>query len=234
MLALAVFFGLMAAACIGMSDLFGRRVARASSSITAASAIQIVSGLAATLLAVTSNSVVTSESLSWGCLSGFGMAFGLSLYYSGLQRSSATLVAPIVASMTALAPYAYSVLRGSPASVLAGSGAVIAVVGLVLVTGGAVSPERMAAGIRYGAASGVAYAGATIAFIEAADGGGWWPVVGQRVVAAGVLAVLALIAGHRIWPGPGQRLNGVGGGILTMTVSISLLAGLALDPGPAS
>ena len=232
--ALAVTLGLVAAAMIGLSDLFGRRVVNASSATTAAAAMQITSAVVAVLLAVMTASRFDSTAFVWACLSGVGMAAGLALYYEGLLRSSSTLVAPIVASLTALVPYLYATVRGAPSSLVAAAGAVVAVLGLVLVTGGAVSASRLRHGVRFGLASGLSYAASTVFFIEAADADGWWPVVGQRAVGAMLLVPLAIVARTAVWPPSGQRINGVMAGLLTAMTSVALLAALAIDAGPAS
>ena len=136
---MAAVFGLLSALGIGMSDLFGRRVVLAASAITAATAVQLFSGLGTLGFALATGSAFEGRPFLWGCLSGVGMASGITLYYLGLEHSTSTLVAPIVASLSALLPYLYAVAGGSPSSMVAVVGAALAVVGLVLVTGGAVS-----------------------------------------------------------------------------------------------
>ncbi len=231
---MAALLGLLSAFGIGLSDLFGRRVVLAASAITAAMAMQLFAALATLVFAVVTASAFDAGSFGWGCLSGLGMAGGLSFYYMGLERSTATLVAPIVASLSALLPYVYAVSRGTPSSRLAIAGAVVAVIGLVFVTGGAVSMERLRAGVRYGLLSGLAYAWAAISFIEAADAEGWWPPVGQRVTGLLVLVPVAMVMGRRTFPPAGQRINGMLAGLLTAGVSVLYLAALGIDAAVGS
>jgi len=219
----------MSALGIGLSDLFGRRVMLASSAITAATAMQIFSALATTAFALVTVSTFDGPSFVWGCLSGLGMAGGISFYYLGLEHSTSTLVAPIVAAQSALLPYLYAISRGSPSSTVAVAGAFVAVLGLVLVTGGAVSLLRLRAGIVYGLVSGLSYAAASIFFIEAADTEGWWPPVGQRLTGTVALLLAATLLGRRRFPPPGQRINGAMIGLLTAGVSLSLLVALAAN-----
>ena len=157
------------------------------------------------------------------------MAGGIAFYYTGLQRSTSTLVAPIVASLSAMVPYLYAVSRGTDSSLVAVAGAAVAVVGLVFVTGGAVSRERLRVGVKFGILSGLAYALAAIAFINAADVEGWWPAVGQRL--SGLLALLpvAIVMNVPRYPPPGQRLNGMMSGLVTAFVSLTYLAALSVD-----
>lgn len=225
---------MLSALGIGLSDLFGRRVVLAASAVTAAMAMQLFAALATLGFAIMTASDFHTGSFLWGCLSGLGMAGGITFYYLGLQRSTATLVAPIVASMSALLPYLYAVSRGTPSSSLAFVGAGVAVLGLVFVTGGAVSRERLRAGVRFGIVSGLAYAFAAISFIEAADTEGWWPPVGQRVSGLLVLLPVATIMRRRRFPPPGQRINGMMSGVLTAIVSVLYLASLARNPAVGS
>lgn len=231
---MAAVFGLLSAFGIGASDLFGRRVVLASSAFTAATALQLFASIPTLGFAVATGSVFATGAFLWGCLSGFGMSAGLTLYYRGLERSTATIVAPIVASMTALLPYLYAVGRGESSSPLAVGGAAIAVVGLVFVTGGAVSAERLRAGVKFGLLSGLAYAFAAISFIEAADTDGWWPPFGQRLGGLLVLLMAAPFLGGRPLPPPGQRINGLLAGLLTALVSISYLAALTFNAAVGS
>ena len=232
--ALAALLGLLAAFGIGLSDLFGRRVVLAASAVTAATAMQLFAGVATFAFALVTASEFEPGPFLWGCLSGLGMAGGITLYYLGLERSTSTLVAPIVASLAALLPYLYAVATGTPSSALAVVGAAVAVVGLVFVTGGAVSVERMRAGVKFGLLSGLAYAWAAIAFIEAADAEGWWPPVGQRVAGLIVLLPVASLMGRRRYPPPGQRVNGMLSGFVTAFVSVLYLASLGFNPAVGS
>ncbi len=232
--ALAAVLGLMAALGIGLSDLFGRRVVLAASAVTAATAMQLFAASATVVFALVTASPFQADTFAWGCLSGLGMAAGIAFYYTGLQRSTATLVAPVVASLSAMLPYLYAVSRGSPSSTVAVAGAVVAVIGLVFVTGGAVSVERLRAGVKFGILSGLAYAWAAISFIEAADAEGWWPPVGQRVSGLLVLLPVAVVTGRRRFPPVGQRINGMMSGLLTAGVSVLYLAALGLDAAVGS
>lgn len=232
--ALAAVLGMLSALGIGLSDLFGRRVVLAASAVTAAMAMQLFAALATLGFAIMTASDFHTGSFLWGCLSGLGMAGGITFYYLGLERSTSTLVAPIVASMSATLPYVYAVSRGTPSSSLAAAGAAVAVLGLVFVTGGAVSRERLRAGVKFGILSGLSYASAAISFIEAADVEGWWPPVGQRVSGLLVLLPVATILGRRHFPPPGQRVNGMMAGLLTAVVSVLYLASLARNAAVGS
>ena len=75
--AVAAVLGLLSALGIGLSDLFGRRVVLAASAVTAATAMQLFSALATLAFAVATASSFDTGSFLWGCLSGVGMAGGI-------------------------------------------------------------------------------------------------------------------------------------------------------------
>ncbi len=208
----------------------------AASTVSAATVMQSGAGVLTVLVALVVGSTFESAAFMWGCISGLGVGVGMWLYYAGIQRSSSTLVAPISAAISALGPYVYAVLGGSSSSVLAASGAMLAVVGLVFVTGGAVSRERLVAGLFFGVVSGLVYAATTIAYIKAADSGGlgMWPVAGQRSVAGVSLLVMATVLGHKRSLPRSQTGNAISAAVLMTIVSVSLLAALAVDAAPAS
>ena len=76
----------------------------------------------------------TSIDMAWGALSGLGMASGLGCYFSGLKNSSATVVSPMVATLAAVIPFCYTIVRGADVSSTAVVGATVAFVGLAHVS----------------------------------------------------------------------------------------------------
>ena len=227
---MALALGLLAAATIGLSDLFGRRVVLASSALTAAATMQIFAALTAAAFALATSSSYDARGVVFGCLSGLGMGAGLGLYYTGLQHSTATIVSPLVATLSALIPFSYAAFRGSPVSALAVGGAVLAVAGLVLITSGAISPERLRAGVLWGLLAGLGYGFAGATFVEAATSDSWWPSVAQRCIGFLLLSAVALSRSKPPFAPSGQRVNAMLAGSLTGVVSIAYLGALAIDP----
>ncbi len=227
---MAAVLGLLAAMSIGMSDLFGRKVINASTVVTAGSSMQIFGSAAMVVVAATSGSRFDLGDFAWGSLSGVGIGAGVWFYYSGLVASSSAIVAPIVASLGALVPFAYTVIRGDTGTWIALVGAALTVSGLVFVTGGSVSRESLRSGLLWSVLAGLSYALGGIGFVEASGGSGWWPAVSQRGTAAVLMVAVALA--HRVSPLPpkSQLGNATALGVVVALTSTLYLAALGLNP----
>ncbi len=136
---MGIVWGLATSFAIGFADLFARRVVHARGALVAGVSMQAVAIVTSLFAVVVVTSDFRADDLGLGLASGFGMGVGMWGYLGGLQRSSATVVAPIVATMSAVVPYLYAVARGASLSVLGLVGAVVAIAGLVVITGSATS-----------------------------------------------------------------------------------------------
>lgn len=226
---MGAFWGGLAAVGIGVADLFGRRIVIATSAITAAFLLQVMGALASLALVVVVPSVFAWDDAGWGMLSGLGLATGLGCYYLGLSRSSSTIVSPIVATLSAVIPYTYAVIRGGEVSPLAAVGAALAFVGLAVIGSGAIDRERLRAGLWWGTISGLGYGFGISALVEVADDAGVWPAVWQRMAAVLALGLVARSGGHRLLPPRSLVGHWVAGGLFTGLVSVFILLGFAVD-----
>ncbi|MEM7275337.1 MAG: DMT family transporter [Actinomycetota bacterium] len=227
---MAAFLGVLSALSIGISDLFGRRLIAASSALTAGATMQLFSLVFVLMVAAATASPIEVAPIGWGGVSGLGLGIGIGFYYTGLVNSSATVVAPIVASFSALIPFCYTLLRGATAGALAIGGAIVVVVGLVLITKGTASAGELRSGVGWGVLSGLGYSLGAIGFVEAADADGWWPAVGQRGAAMVLLFAVAAIRRVRPLPPSGHWRDGVLTGATVAATSLLYLASLAADP----
>jgi drug/metabolite transporter (DMT)-like permease len=230
---MGLVFGLLTSLCIGGSDLFGRRVVNARGPVVTGVAIQFVAiftALAATLIVP---SVFSFGDALIGLLSGIGLGLGLLWYFTGLTHSSSAVVAPIVATLSAVIPFVYAVFRGASPTLLAVLGAVVALLGLVLITVGGGLAEHVGAGMRWGLVSGLGYGFGLSVAIEASDASGSWPATTQRVSAFALMAVVA--AARKVEPTPPRRLRttAVAAGIFAGLSTVFFLLGLEVDPTAA-
>ena len=124
---MGAIFGSLTALSIGLSDLFGRRVVLASSVMTAASVMQLVAVGASVLTLGLIGSEYRADDVVVGALSGLGLGTGLACYYGGLSRSGSTIVSPLVATLSALIPFVYTIVVGATPTALALGGAAVAV-----------------------------------------------------------------------------------------------------------
>ena len=218
---------------IGGSDMFGRRVTAATSPVTASAVMQLF----AALLSLVAITFVSSEWL-WGdvwlgAVSGLGMGSGLACYFGGLERSSSAVVAPIVATLSAVIPYVYTLLTGTSPAAFALLGALAALVGLLLVTASGSSRERVRAGLFWGLASGLSYGFALTVVIETSSDSGVWPSVSQRVVAVVLMVGVAGSLSLPRVPPSGLRVTAALAGFFAGISSLAYIAGVQIDAQPA-
>lgn len=228
---MGALLGTLAALTIGLSDLFGRRIVLASTPLTAALALQ----LAGATVALTTVAVVPSQWL-WsdvgrGLLSGLGMAVGLSGYYTGLLRSTSTIVAPLVATVSAVLPFGYVQATTDEGTAPGLAFAGVAFLGLTLVSAGAGEVSNVGAGVRWGLLSGGGYGVALAALTDVSSASGTWPAASQRLAAFAVLALLASIRNLPVLPPRGTRASGALAGALVAGTTILVLIGVQFDAG---
>lgn len=226
---MGLLFGLLTAVSIGCSDLFGRRLLPVHGALTTGVGLQFVAIGASLLGVLVIPSVFSIDGVTIGLLSGVGMGIGLWGYLGGLERSSSAIVAPLVATLSAVIPYGYALARGSSPSTVAVGGALVALVGLVVITMGGAAPAAFGPGVRWGLASGLGYGLGLSVVIEATDASGAWPGVGQRVSAFVMLLVLAKRSHCALTPRADLRPWLVAGGAFAALSTIFYLIGLEFD-----
>jgi drug/metabolite transporter (DMT)-like permease len=226
---MGALFGTLSAMCIGLSDLFLRRVAVKSSVSAVATALQFFAAIAAAGSMLFIESELLWRDLALGCMAGVGMAVGLASYYGGVTRSSATIVSPIVGTLAAVIPFLYTVATGARPSPIGWGGAVVALVGLVLITMSDGRATNVRAGVLWGTLSGCGYGFSLSSVIGATTESGSWPAIGQRSMAFLITIAVARSRNMQVVPGRGVRRFAVLGGIASGTASVLFLLGAAVE-----
>lgn len=229
---MGALFGALAALSIGMSDLFGRHVVNRRGPIVASVVIQAVGVVASLLMLLVVTSEFVGIDLVIGFASGLGLGLGLWGYLSGLGVSSAAVVSPIVATMSAIIPFCYALARGADASGWAIAGALVALGGLVLISSSGGRVANVAAGVRWSLVSGLGYGFGLSIVIEATEASGVWPAVTQRVGALALMVVVAFRMKGGL-PLLGVRLTGIAAGVFAATSTVWYLLGVQADATPA-
>jgi drug/metabolite transporter (DMT)-like permease len=222
-------FGSLSALFIGISDLYARRVVRASSALTTAATLQIVAIFVSLASVAALGGTFLATDLYIGLGSGLGLGVGMATYYEGMHRSSATVVSPMVAVLSALIPLIYTVINGASASAFALAGAAISIVGLLMITIGGGTARHVRTGLWWGAVSGVAYGIGFAIIIECSDDAGAWPAFSQRLAAAALLCTLALRNKLPVVPPVGLRVAGLIGGLFIGLTTVCYLIGIRAD-----
>ena len=226
---MGALFGSTAAVFIGMSELFGRRVVATANVVTASVVLSFFSVAVAAIAALFIGGSWVAADMAFGALSGLGMAGGLGFYFAGLHRSSATIVAPVVATITAVLPYGYAIARGEEASGLAIVGAAIAFVGLAAIATGTLEMTKLRSGLLWGALSGLGYGSGLAVFIEVGEDSGAWAAVAQRGSSLVAFVVAAGVLGVGLFPPSGTRRDAVASGSFGGLTSVLLVFGLRAD-----
>jgi drug/metabolite transporter (DMT)-like permease len=223
---MAILFGLMTSLSIGLADLFGRRVVNARGPVAAGAALQFVAIFASVFALFIVDGTFDIGDFCIGLASGLGLGVGLWCYFGGLQRSSSAVVAPLVATMSAVVPFAYAVIRGADPTAIALLGAAVAIAGLALITMGGGRVEHMRDGIRWGAMSGCGYGFGLSIVIESS---GSWPAVAQRLSAFALMVVVARAGSLTVMPPSGLRWSALIAGALAGGSTIFYLLGVQID-----
>lgn len=228
---MGALFGSLTALCIGIADLFGRRVVVRRGAVVAATILQAVGVVASLGFLVILGGDPIGRDLVVGLISGAGLGLGLWGYLSGLGVSSSAVVAPIVATMSAVIPFVYALARGASASGFAIVGAVVAIGGLVLVSTRQSAAANVAAGVRWSLLSGVGYGMGLSAIIEATEDSGVWPAVMQRTAALAFMLVVVWRTRGGL-PLVGVRLAGIASGTIGALSTVTYLIAVQADATP--
>ena len=222
---MGALFGSLTAVSIGLSDLFGRHVVNRRGAVLAAVVVQAVGVAASAIMLAFVASELIAGDLLIGAVSGLGLGVGLWGYLSGLSVSSSAVVSPIVATMSAVFPFGYAVLRGADASV-------VALLGLILVSFGGGPLANIVAGVRWSVISGLGYGVGLSAIMEASEASGAWPAVTQRAAALGLMLIVAARSAEG-FALLGVRAAGLAAGVFAGSSTIFYLFGVQADPTPA-
>lgn len=188
---MAILLGLTTALCFGCGDFFGGLTAKRLSVLYVVGFSHIIG-----LIGVASLAPFVAESFAWrdlglGAIAGVVGGVGVALLYRGLARGPMAVVAPLTAITSAATPTAWGVLDGGTLSLSAWLGIGCALVAIVLTSVPAntsvdvlnVSPRVVLESLLAGACFGAMF----VIYDNTADASAPWPVVGARLVTAGVL-----------------------------------------------
>jgi uncharacterized membrane protein len=234
-------FALAAAALFGGADFLGgvaSRRARAASVLLISTPAGLVVIVSAALL---TGAPFQAGGLGWALAAGTVGGAGMIVLYGGLAAGPMSVVAPVSALASTVVPVGAALAMGERASAAVYAGAALCLVAIVLVSmeggrgsgarratraGPRLARFRVARGLGYGAASGLAF-GVFFLFIRnAGTGGVLWPVCLARVAGTVVILAAAAWLGTRP-PGPGAGRwvlpAAAGAGILDATANVCYL-----------
>lgn len=205
---MAILLALLSAIVYGISDYIGGRSSRRVSpiSITWFSEVMMLVVFALTI-PVFSDTGPSQRAIWWGMVAGASAGLAVLGLYASLSRGNMTVVAPITGVVAAGLPVLVGVLLGERPAPTAAVGIVLAIVAVALIGGliGATRQHTDAATIGRAVLIGAGFGLLFIAYSEAGDGGGMWPLLTSRLGGIPVLGVAYWIARRSGSAGPPSR-----------------------------
>ncbi len=230
---MGVLLGMLSSLSVGASEYFGRRAMNYAGALNLAILGQGTAALVSILLVLVVPSTFNLHDVLIGALSGIGVGVGMVAYLLGLRRSSATVVAPVVAVMVAVLPAGYVMAAGDRPSIFVFAGVVVCALGLGLVASG-VRVVGLRKGLFWGTVSGLAFGVGMTVLVETSQDSGAWPSLMQRGTACLVSILLALGGRVSIVPTVGSRLLGTLMGVSAAGATFLYILGVQADPLPAA
>jgi drug/metabolite transporter (DMT)-like permease len=220
----AVFIGLLVAACFGSGDFLGGLGSRRVATVSILCLAQLVAVVGAVIFALVFHGEPTGRDLAFGAVAGAFSVVALGALYQGLALGRMGIVAPITAVVAACIPVIWGLATGeSPSAVsLAGVGCAIAAGGLIAhehdtATGGSGRALVLAL------VAGVLFGWSFVFYAESRDDSGFWPVLTGRGAAV-VMVLTALVAtGATLRVATPERWMATGAGALDVAATVLLL-----------
>lgn len=219
---MSALLALLSAISYGAGDFFGGIATRRSGRVLSVVVLSQLVGLAcilAGLLALGGDLVV--DDVGWAVAAGLAGSTGLLLLYRGLAVGTMSLVAPLSAILAALVPVFWGVVTGERPSVVAALGIPVALLAIVLVSGGG-ARIAIGPGVVEGIGAGVGF-GLFFIFIATTESAELWTLTFARIGSITVLALVALAARRPLRPGPGLGRLIVVTGLLDIAANLLFL-----------
>lgn len=219
---MSALLALLSAISYGAGDFFGGIATRRSGRVLSVVVLSQLVGLAcilAGLLALGGDLV--ANDVGWAVAAGLAGSTGLLLLYRGLAVGTMSLVAPLSAILAALVPVFWGVVTGERPSVVAALGIPVALLAIVLVSGGG-ARIAIGPGVVEGIGAGVGF-GLFFIFIATTESAELWTLTFARIGSITVLALVALAARRPLRPGPGLGRLIVVTGLLDIAANLLFL-----------
>lgn len=221
---MAIVFALGSALFYGVSDYYGGRHSRThapiSIALAAELAIALFFGLTVPFL---ESAPITAQAMVAGAVAGLCGSAGVLGLYAALSRGNMTVVAPVTGVVAAAFPVVVGVMLGERPGPAVAIGIVAAIASVGLIGGmlGMRGQPIDANTIVLSIVVGALFGGLFIAYAQAGDDAGLWPILGARLGAVPLLVITYAVA-H----GAG-RVGPIGAEVVRHGIVIGVLIGLA-------
>ena len=198
-----MFLGLITAMFFGAGDFFGGLSSKRTTVLHVVGFSHLVGLIGITALAPFMADEFRLADFGIGALAGAAGGIGVALLYRGLARGPMAVVAPLTAITSAAVPAIWGVVRGESFSTLSWAGIILALVAITLTSipseadeGAPVTKAVIVESLAAGACFGTMF----ILYDATADVTAPWPVVGARVLTAGVLLAVIFTSRREALP----------------------------------
>lgn len=204
-----IVFAAAAAWVYGLGDFCGGRASRRLDSISVTLFGQLF-GLILLAIALIGfgDPIAPLVDWGWGALAGVSGLIGLGLLYYCLANGAMTVVGPLTAVVSAVLPVIVGFALGERPQALAIVGIVVALLGIVLVTGAIGTPHVPTAPriLVLTVIGGVGFGLLYVFLGQTSDESGMWPLAAARLVSIGIAAVVVM--GRRRRPNDRGKITG--------------------------
>jgi len=179
----------------------------------------------------------TSADLLWGAASGLSGVIGVISLFTALAAGHMSIVAPIVAALSASLPALFDLATGTHLSPATLGGMALAVVAIVIVS---IAPDdqmhlpshayRPRAALAFSVLSGVGFSGAFIAFSFTAPESGLTPLLAARAVSVPIAIALAFVFGRGFPVGRPALAPALGAGLTDALANVTMLTAIRIGP----
>ncbi len=230
----ALLIALASSLAYGAADFLGGRAARDAHVLRVVVIAAPASLLVELLLWPVVGATFGGGALAWGAASGVASAAAFALLYRTLSIGPMSVLSPITALVSAALPVAVGLVSGEQVGGLAAIGMVLALVAVVIVSGGtdvtSVRPTRTALLLAFGA--GAAIALQLICLDQAPSGSGVAPLLIGRTVSSAVVLMAAFALRRGLGPERPDTTISAGAGALDSLANFAFL--LAVREGDLS
>lgn len=178
----------------GSADFLGGLAARRLRAIVVTAVAAVAGGVVLLVVAPLVGGAPTGADLAWGALSGVTGAVAVGLLYGCLALGPMSVLSPVTAVVSAIAPMAWGVLVGGerlgPLAVAGLALALVAIVLVALLPGEAIA-RPSARGLVMAAGSGLAIGAFLILLDQTGDESGLFPLLLNRAVNAAITGLIA-------------------------------------------
>jgi drug/metabolite transporter (DMT)-like permease len=196
----ALFLALMSSLAYGAADFLGGLAARGAHVLRVVVIAAPASLLVELLLWPAVGASFVPGAVTWGAASGVASAAAFALLYRTLAIGPMSVLSPVTALVSAALPVSVGLIEGESLGVAAAGGIALALVAVVVVSGGAdargLRPSRAALALAFGA--GAAIALQLVCLDQAPDGSGVAPLLVGRTVSSAVVLGAAFTLRRRL------------------------------------